>query len=235
MSPAPQQAGTPELRAALPQEQRVDTPVGPAAISWASPADDPAGVLLLGHGAGGGITAPDLLTAARLAGGLGYAVGLVEQPYRVAGRRVAAPAAQLDVAFAAVIAAARARHLLPVGDPRPLLLGGRSSGARVACRTAVPAHAAGVLALAFPLQPVRRSGLPAPSRLPELLAAGVPVLVVQGERDAFGSDADLRTALEAADPDSPEAQVVTAAGADHALRKGVPWPKISEWLAGFLR
>jgi predicted alpha/beta-hydrolase family hydrolase len=214
----------------------VETVVGAARVTWCPGPASPAGLVLLGHGAGGGVQAPDLQRTAQLAGELSYAVGLVEQPYRVAGRRVAAPAAQLDVAFAAVVAAARAQCELPAGDPRPLVLGGRSSGARVACRTASAAGAAGVLSLAFPLQPVRRSGRVPASRLPELAGAGVPVLVVQGERDAFGSDAAVRAALETADP-APAAPVtvLTAAGADHALRKGVPWPAVSAWLAGLLR
>jgi uncharacterized protein len=220
----------------------VPTPFGPARITWpegdeASPAyaSGAAGLVLLGHGAGGGIQAPDLRRAAQLATGVGYAVGLVEQPYRVAGRRMAAPAAQLDAAFLAVIAAARSACGFAPDDGRPLLLGGRSSGARVACRTAAASGAAGVLALAFPLQPVRRSGTLAPSRLPELVGAGVPVLVVQGERDGFGSDADVRATLLAADPPSTApVTVLTATGADHSLRRGVPWPVVADWFGAFV-
>ena len=222
----------------------VQTPVGAAGLTWWRPsADEPSapgprpaatGLLLLGHGAGGGIHAPDLQRTASVADQLGYAVGLVEQPYRMAGKRMAAPAAQLDVAFAAVIAYARAQLHRP-SDFYPMVLGGRSSGARVACRTAVAAGARGVLALAFPLQPVRRSGQLGPSRRPELAGAGVPVLVVQGERDGFGSDEAIRAALLTPDP-SAEADitVLTAPGADHALRKGVPWPEIGAWLAARL-
>jgi predicted alpha/beta-hydrolase family hydrolase len=192
--------------------------------------------LLLGHGAGGGITAPDLLKVATIAQSAGMAVGLVEQPYRVAGRRPPAPAAQLDAAFVAVAAAARKR-LARIGlSGIPVIVGGRSSGARVACRTAQLIGASGVLALAFPLQPPRRrSGSEPPSRLPELLAAAVPVLVVQGERDPFGGDVDLVAALGSAGAAATANLVVaTAAGADHSLRKGIDVVKISAWLARFL-
>jgi predicted alpha/beta-hydrolase family hydrolase len=127
------------------------------------------------------VQAPDLLAAADAAHGAGVAVALVEQPYRVAGRRSPAPAAQLDAAWLAVVERLSSTELRGL----PLVTGGRSSGARVACRTAAATNAVGVLCLAFPLQPARRSG-GAPSRLPELEAVAVPVLVVQGERDPFG-------------------------------------------------
>ena len=142
------------------------------------PEGDPHGTLVLGHGAGGGVGAPDIKAAAAVANALGFMVALVEQPYRVAGRKSPAPAPQLDAAWTAVIAQLQ----LPAG---PLITGGRSSGARVACRTAAATRAAGVLCLAFPLEPPRRDG-PRPSRLPELDAVSVPVLVVQGDRDPFG-------------------------------------------------
>lgn len=132
--------------------------------------------LVLGHGAGGGVDAPDLQAVREVALELGYGVALVEQPYRVAGRRSPAPAHQLDAAWLAVIEA-----LDPIGGP--LIVGGRSSGARVACRTAARAGADGVLCLAFPLHP---PGRPEKTRLGELEAVEVPVLVVQGERDPFG-------------------------------------------------
>ncbi len=160
----------------------IETPHGPArAHVRATP--EPRGALVLGHGAGGGVGARDLAAAARAAETEGLTVVLVEQPYRVAGRRSPAPAAQLDAAWLAVVEQLRADGLV-----RGLLVtGGRSSGARVACRTAAAAEAAGVLCLAFPLQPPRRTGSkPAPSRLAELDAVPVPVLVVQGESDQFG-------------------------------------------------
>jgi predicted alpha/beta-hydrolase family hydrolase len=113
----------------------------------------------------------------------GVSVALVEQPYRVAGRRAPAPARQLDAAWIAVVDHLRAGELHGL----PLVVGGRSSGARVACRTAEATGAVGVLCLAFPLQPPRRSGAaPRPSRLPELDEVTVPTLVVQGMRDPFG-------------------------------------------------
>jgi uncharacterized protein len=144
-------------------------------------ADDPRAALALGHGAAGGVSAPDLLAAADAALAEGVSVVLVEQPYRVAGRRAPAPAHQLDSAWTAVV-----DHLLAdTLRGLPLLVGGRSLGARVACRTAAATGAIGVLCLAFPLQPRRRSGT-APSRLPELDALTLPALVVQGAGDPFG-------------------------------------------------
>jgi predicted alpha/beta-hydrolase family hydrolase len=190
-------------------------------------------ILLLGHGAGGGITAPDLLLVADLARAQGIAVGLVEQPYRVAGKRAPVPAPRLDVAFTAVARSARSQVQAAKGREPTLITGGRSSGARVACRTAVAVAAKGVLALAFPLSPPRPAGRERPSRLPELLGAGVPALVVQGERDVFGSAARLRLELAAAESPA-DVMVATAVGADHALRKGIDTAVIAEWLARFL-
>src|SRR5947199_6635698 len=135
--------------------------------------------LVLGHGAGGSVSAPDLQVATRVALGEDISVALVEQPYMVAGRKSPPPAPKLDEAWLAVLA-----HLELDG---PLICGGRSSGARVACRTAEAAGAVAVLCLAFPLQPpARQSGTARPSRQDELDAVSVPVLVVQGENDQFG-------------------------------------------------
>lgn len=159
------------------------------------------GALVLGHGAGGGVGAPDLVAVARAAQSEGIGVVLVEQPYRVAGRRSPAPARQLDAAWVAVVEQLRSDVLANL----PLVAGGRSSGARVACRTAAATGAAGVLCLAFPLQPPRRTGT-APSRLDELDAVTVPTLVVQGERDPFGLP-----------PPGPRRTVVRVPG-DHSLR-----------------
>lgn len=143
-----------------------------------------AGALILGHGAGGGVGAPDIRAAARAAGAAGYAVALVEQPYRVAGRRAPAPAGHLDEAWTAVVARLARRELAGL----PIVTGGRSMGARVACRTAAATGSVGVLCLAFPLQPPRRASAttPSASRLPELDAAAVPTLVIQGVNDRFG-------------------------------------------------
>ncbi len=118
--------------------------------------------LMLGHGAGGGVNAPDLQAAARAAAAQGLAVALVEQPYRVAGRRSPAPARQLDAAWLAVAEALLAGELSGLR----LIAGGRSSGARVACRTAADTGAVAVLCLAFPLHPPGRADDPAKSRLP---------------------------------------------------------------------
>jgi predicted alpha/beta-hydrolase family hydrolase len=130
-------------------------------------------------------------------------VALAEQPYRVAGRRSPAPARQLDAAWTAIVDHLRANEL----DGLPLVVGGRSLGARVACRTVAPTGAVAVLCLAFPLQPPRRSGGAAPqSRLAELDEVTVPTLVVQGERDRFGIP-----------PAGPRRTVVRVPG-DHSLR-----------------
>lgn len=137
---------------------------------------------MLGHGAGGGVETPDLTATARAARMTGFSVGLVEQPYRVAGRRTQAPARQLDASWLAVIAQLQEGAL----GGLPLLVGGRSAGARVACRTAAEAGAIAVVCLAFPLHPPGKAADPSKSRLAELEAVDVPVLVVQGERDPFG-------------------------------------------------
>lgn len=180
----------------------IDTPFGKANAHLNS-ADEPRAALVLGHGAGGGVQAKDLVAVSDVAHLLGLSVALVEQPYRVAGRRSPAPAHQLDAAWTAVI-----DHLV-AGELRSLalLVGGRSSGARVACRTAEVVGAVGVLCLAFPLQPPRRSGgKPTQSRLYELDAVTVPTLVVQGSRDPFGI------------PPATKRRTVVEVAGDHSLR-----------------
>ncbi|MCW2570743.1 MAG: uncharacterized protein JWO88_801 [Frankiales bacterium] len=151
----------------------VETPRGPARVHVDV---GERGLLVLGHGAGGGPDAPDLLAARDGAREVGWTVARVEQPWRVAGRRVAEAAPKLDEAWLAVLAQ------LPLAYDGPLVLGGRSSGARVACRTATALGAKAVLALAFPLVPPGRTT----SRADELALPTVPRLVVQGSRDAFG-------------------------------------------------
>jgi predicted alpha/beta-hydrolase family hydrolase len=166
-------------------------------------AEKPRAALVLGHGAGGGVTSRDLVAVTAVARSEGVSVALVEQPYRVAGRRSPAPALRLDAAWTAVV-----DHLL-AGELRdlPLVVGGRSAGARVACRTAEATGAVGVLCLAFPLQPPRRSGAPAAaSRLPELDQVTVPTLVVQGLRDPFGI------------PPAAAHRTVVQVSGDHSLR-----------------
>jgi predicted alpha/beta-hydrolase family hydrolase len=160
----------------------IDTPHGPARAHL-HPAVKPKTALVLGHGAGGGVGSRDLVAVKDAALAEGVSVVLVEQPYLVAGRRSPAPAHHLDAAWIAVVG-----HLLagPLQGLR-LVVGGRSLGARVACRTADGLGAVGVLCVAFPLRPPRRSGKPAPpSRLGELDAVRVPTLVMQGDRDPFG-------------------------------------------------
>jgi predicted alpha/beta-hydrolase family hydrolase len=178
----------------------VDTEYGPARAHLHS-ANEPRAALVLGHGAAGGVTAPDLVAATDAAVEDGVSVVLVEQPYRVAGRRSPAPARQLDAAWTAVVDHLRANELVRL----PLLVGGRSLGARVACRTVAATGAVGVICLAFPLLPPSRSR-PAVSRLPELDAVTVPTLVVQGARDRFGIP-----------PATPDRAVVEVPG-DHSLR-----------------
>ena len=180
----------------------VETPHGPARVHM-HPVEGQRAALVIGHGAGGGVGAKDIVAATEAAHAEGIGVALVEQPYRVAGRRSPAPAHQLDTAWTAVL-----EHLA-AGELRGLTLvtGGRSSGARVACRTAEATGAAGVLCLAFPLRPPGRAS--APSRLPELDAVQVPTLVVQGARDPFGIP-----------PEGPGRTVVLVQ-ADHGLRSDV--------------
>lgn len=159
----------------------IETLHGPAR-AHVHPASGAMGALVLGHGAGGGVGARDLVTASEVALSEGLGVVLVEQPYRVAGRRSPAPAKQLDAAWAAVVAELLARGL--VG--KDLIVGGRSAGARVACRTAAATGATAVLCLAFPLHP---PGRPEKTRQDELDAVAVPTLVVQGQSDPFGMPA----------------------------------------------
>jgi predicted alpha/beta-hydrolase family hydrolase len=167
------------------------------------PAEEAVGALVLGHGAGGGVEAPDLVAATGAGLSQGFSVALVEQPYRVAGKRSSPRAEQLDAAWIAVLDDLTAGDL----DRLPLFAGGRSAGARVACRTAEAVGAIGVLCLAFPLQPPARAGkAPSPSRQPELDAVQVPLLIVQGENDRFGRPAA-----------GPRREVVEVRG-DHSLR-----------------
>lgn len=161
----------------------VDTPHGPARVTRRSPQEDAVGRLVLGHGAGGRRWTDDVVAVRDAALERGWVVDLVEQPWRVAGRRVGPGPAALDASWLAVLAA-----LPPL--PGPLVVGGRSAGARVACRTAAATGAAAVLALSFPLHP---PGRPERSRADELerADAGCPVHVVQGRTDPFGTPEEL--------------------------------------------
>jgi uncharacterized protein len=179
----------------------IETPHGPARAHL-HVAEGPRGALILGHGAAGGVEAPDLVAATRAAGSVGITVALVEQPYRVAGRRSPPRAPQLDAAWVSVVSHLRATELADL----QVVVGGRSMGARVACRTAEEVGAAAVLCLAFPLEPPSRGGKPPQSRLPELESVTVPTLVVQGVRDRFGMP-----------PPGPSREVVKVQG-DHGLK-----------------
>jgi predicted alpha/beta-hydrolase family hydrolase len=196
----------------------VETPHGQARVHL-HPVREPQAALVLGHGAGGGLAAPDLVAASDAALSEGVSVALVEQPYRVAGRRSSPPARQLDASWIAVVDHLREKELAGL----PLIVGGRSAGARVACRTAEATGAVAVLCLAFPLQPPQRrsSTAPSPSRLPELDGVSVPTLVVQGERDRFGSP-----------PEGPERHLVAVPG-DHALKTDTDAVKnaVMTWLS----
>ncbi|MCF1507948.1 alpha/beta hydrolase family protein [Streptomyces glomeratus] len=155
--------------------QSVETDAGTARVTWHR-ARKAAPVLALGHGAGGGVEARDLQALARVLPAHGVTVALVEQPWRVAGRKVAPAPKTLDAGWRGVWPAL-------AGDGLPVIAGGRSAGARVACRTAAGLGAVAVLALGFPLHP---PGRPEKSRAAELLGAGLPTLVVQGGKDPFG-------------------------------------------------
>jgi predicted alpha/beta-hydrolase family hydrolase len=196
----------------------IETPSG-LARAYLHAAEKPRAALALGHGAGGGVNARDLVAVAGVAVALGISVALVEQPYRVAGRRTPPRAPRLDAAWIAVVERLRRSELSDL----PLIVGGRSSGARVACRTADATGAVGVLCLAFPLQPPRREGAaPAPDRLAELEAVTVPTLIVQGARDPFGM------------PPGGVNRDVVAVDGDHGLKTDLRavTAAAQAWLAG---
>jgi len=195
--------------------REIDTPHGPARVHLET-VERPVAALVLGHGAGGGVNAPDLVAASEAARSRGVSVALVEQPYRVAGRRSPAPARQLDAAWLAV-----ARHLREQEfSGLRLISGGRSAGARVACRTAADAGADAVVCLAFPVHPPGKGDDPTKSRLPELDSVQLPTLVVQGQSDPFGMP-----------PDGPNRTVIRVPG-NHSLRnRAAVFDAVSNWLA----
>jgi uncharacterized protein len=194
----------------------IETPHG-YARAHVDVADDPKGAVALGHGAGGGVAARDLVAVRDVALSIGCSVALVEQPYRVAGRRSPAPARQLDAAWTAVVERLRTGVLGGV----PLVVGGRSAGARVACRTVASTGAIAVLCLAFPLHP---PGRPANTRQSELDAVAVPVLVVQGASDPFGM------------PVGGEGRSVVTVPGNHSLTSDLPAvvEAVRAWLPGVL-
>jgi uncharacterized protein len=197
----------------------VPTPAGPAVVHLDLPdtPTEPGFLLVLTHGAGGGVEAPDLLAVRGVALGLGGVVARVLQPYRVAGRRVPGPVAAQDQAWLAVVAALRRRF-----RGVPLIVGGRSNGARVACRTAARAGARGVVALAFPLHPPWNPGQSREAELRLAAAEGVEVVVVTGDRDPFGVP-DRRAA----------ARVHVLTGEDHELARDPA--RVGEVVGGWLR
>jgi uncharacterized protein len=198
----------------------VPTPRGTGEVLLDQPSRRPRGLLVVGHGASGGVETVDLTAARDAALDAGLAVARVTQPYRVAGRRVPPAAPVLDEAWIAVVSAVRER-LGPGNGKVPLVVGGRSSGARVACRTAHALDAVGVLALAFPLHP---PGRPSVTRADEL-DGRVPTLVVNGDRDPFGVP----------EPDGL-IRVVVRPGDRHDLRRDPAGLRsiVGDWLAEVL-
>jgi uncharacterized protein len=197
----------------------IGTGEGPArAEVGRPPAGEPAFLLVLTHGAGGDPDSADLLAVAAAASRLGGAVARVTQPYRVKGRRAPGPPARQDAAWVEVVAALRRT----AGEGLPLIQGGRSNGARVACRTASAVGARAVIALAFPLHP---PGRPGRSRAAELAAAGTDVLVLNGDRDPFGIPEG-----------TGRIRVVVLAGESHALsrRPGEAGRAAGSWLRELL-
>jgi uncharacterized protein len=191
------------------------TSFGPALADLDEPAR-PAFLLALTHGAGGGVASADLLAARQAGLAAGAAVARVTQPYRAGGARAPGSPARQDAAWQEVVGALRSRY-----PGIALVQGGRSNGARLACRTALAVGAVAVVALAFPLHPPGMAGVPERSRAPELRAAGVPVLVVNGGRDPFGVP-------DAADVD----RLIVLAGETHALSRqpAAITAAVSTWL-----
>jgi uncharacterized protein len=184
----------------------VETPQGRGRF-FVDAAEQPSSILVLGHGAGGGIGAIDLELLAQSLPTLGTIVARFEQPWRTAGRSGSAPPAKLDEAWCAALEWLADQEWAQ----RQLLVGGRSAGARVACRTASQTNPAAIVCLAFPLHP---PGRPEKSRVSELLAPSVPRLVLQGSKDSFGTPEEIRTEIGRARGIS----VVELPGADHAYR-----------------
>lgn len=221
--------------------REIATPVGPARVTVHRPLVESArGTLVLGHGAGGSGPSADLVALTGLVGS-GWNVVLVDQPWRVAGRKLAGPPRQLDAAWGAVW-----RDLVghPSASERPRLAppfvaGGRSAGARVVARTTELLRPDALLLLSFPLVPVRTGAVPGSSRAPELAAAvaaiadsdapGRPILVVQGHRDPFGTPAQIVAALAPA----KGVAIVSVPGA-HSLTRGAEEvaQQVSQWLLG---
>lgn len=189
---------------------RIDTPDGPGELVL-DEAESPAAVLLLGHGAGGDVDGWDLGLLASGLPALGVSVARFRQPYRVAGRRISSSRPGLDRSWACALAAVR-----EVWPGLPLFAGGRSAGARVACR-GLDADQRGLVLLSFPLH---QPGKPEKSRLDELLAVDAPVVIVQGGADTFGTAAEVQAAVG----DRPSVRLVELPGAPHTLSPTVRTP-----------
>jgi uncharacterized protein len=183
----------------------IDTPQGPARL-YVDHAEQPSSLLVLGHGAGGGVAAADLELLAASLPALGTTVVRFEQPWRTAGRTAGAPPPKLDEAWRAALGWLIEQEW---AAQQPLVVGGRSAGARVACRTAADTNPAAIVCLAFPLH---LPGRPEKSRVAELLAPAVPRLILQGSKDSFGTPGEIRAAIGTAEG----IQLVELPGADHA-------------------
>lgn len=184
----------------------VDTPQGPGKL-YVNPAEQPSSLLVLGHGAGGGVGAADLELLATSLPALGTTVVRFEQPWRTAGRTAGAPPPKLDEAWRAALGWLAEQEWAQY----PLLAGGRSAGARVACRTASDTNPVAIVCLAFPLH---LPGRPEKSRVAELLAPSAPRLVLQGTKDSFGTPEEIRTAIGTAEG----IKLAELPGADHSYR-----------------
>ncbi|GAB7031133.1 alpha/beta family hydrolase [Streptomyces sp. NPDC021749] len=206
------------------ETETVGTPAGEARITWYRAATPARAVVAVSHGAGGGIEARDLRALAAALPARGYPVALVEQPWRVAGKKVAPAPKTLDAAWTALWPALEKPGL-------PVVAGGRSAGARVACRTARELGAEAVLALSFPLHP---PGKPEKSRVDELTGAGVPTLVVQGGRDPFGRPEEFPPGTELAEvPHGDHGFAVPKkAGVDEAATMARLTDAVLAWLDG---
>ena len=184
----------------------VDTPQGPGRF-FVDLAEQPSSILVLGHGASGGVASVDLELLADGLPELGTTVVRFEQPWRTAGRTVGAAPPRLDLAWRVALSWLAGEEWAR----QPLVVGGRSAGARVACRTASETNPAAIVCVAFPLHP---PGRPEKSRVGELLAPNVPRLVLQGSKDSFGTPGEIRAAIG----ESPTITVVELPGADHSFR-----------------
>lgn len=203
-----------------PTSRLIDTPEGPGRARLHRPHGPPRGTVLLSHGAGGQSDSPDLAALARALPEAGWLTVLIDQPWRVAGKKVAVRPPRLDAAYIPLVAALRSGA---GGLPGPVVSAGRSAGARVACRTAAAVAADAVIALSFPLHP---PGRPEESRFAELAGAlelGLPLLVAQGVKDTFGGPDKLINA--GLDPE----RIVPVRGT-HSPNPGDVVTAVRDWL-----